>query len=354
MSENFTTQVLGQIVKRYDPYCIQVELAEGCNRRCWFCGLLSLPEARKVGVNFVDPALLHKVFTELNGWLPKIRVEINLHGEPTLHPDFLACLVAMRTAMPTACLILQTNTDLWKDEAATMIPDMFAAGLTTLVLNAYAVGRYTWWKNRLGGLGIAYTDYYWDNPKHLAYNVYKPPHKPSIFLLDDLGNINAYNPDRVIEHPNKRLHNSAGSSNGRVIQAKTRREPRVLPLNNKCSKVFREVVLGYDGNVSVCCLDWHDVNVIGDANTTHIRDIWNSERYWAVRQLLFRKRRDLLFPCASCDDPTVRTGLLKDPNLRQTDEELLDILRNTQPTAGRGVASPITLEWEGPFPPLNT
>lgn len=345
------TEVLGQKVRRWDPYCIQIEPVEGCNRRCWFCGLLTLPGDRQEGVNFVKPELLTKVFTELNDWLPKIRVEINLHGEPTMHPQFMECLLAMRQAMPSCCLILQTNTDLWKDEARTYISRLFRSGLTTLVLNAYHPGRYDWWKDELSRLQLPYVDYYWDNPKQAAYNLYVPPHKQRIFLLDDLGKINSNEPGAVSQHPNKRLHNSAGSSIERVIEKKTGRKFKTMPLSNKCSKVFREIVMGYDGKVSVCCLDWHDVSVIGDANTTNIRDIWNSERYWAIRQLLFRKRRDLLLPCNTCSDPTVRTGLLKDPMLVQTDNELLDIIRSSGPTSGRGVQSPITLDWAGPFPP---
>lgn len=344
--ENIYNEGFGQYVPDYKPWCVQLEMVEGCNRRCWFCGLLSLTAERMRGTHFVELGLLHKVFTELNDWLPKIRVEINSHGEPTLHPQFLEALMVIRKAMPTASLNLQTNTEVWKDEAKSYIPAMFEAGLNTLVLNAYEPGLYDWWKTELERLQLTYVDYYWDNPKNLAPNAYYPPHKQIIFLWDDLAKMNTTH-KKDLKHPNKKMHNSGGNSVKRTMEAKLRKPVRELPWAQKCSKVFREFILGYDGTVPICCQDWQDMFVIGNAYEQTIPQIWNSERFWAVRQLLHRKRRDALLPCAGCNDPTTRVNLIHDPGLKETDEELLEVVRRTTPLSGKGAQAPIALEWEG-------
>lgn len=342
--------VLGHSVPAYVPWSIQIELVQGCNRRCWFCGLLSLPEERKIGNQYMSLDLITKVFTELNEWLPKIRVEINSHGEPTLHPDIFACLRAMRKAMPSASLNLQTNTDLWYRDAENYIPRLFEAGLNVLALNAYEKGRYEWWKEELERIGQPYIDYYWNNPKQLSVNHYYPPSTQMVFLWDDLGSINTVKREALKTHPNKKLHNMGGSSNVKTISAKTKIPAKAVPMQRQCSKVFRELVLGWDGTVPICCEDWHDTFTMGNAAEENIKDIWYGERWYAARQLLFGKRRDLIMPCAKCDNLTTRPHLVEDLDLGLANEELLDIIRETEPT-GR---MPIALEWDGPFPPKET
>lgn len=356
-------KAMGFEVSDIRPWSIQVETVEGCNRRCWFCGILSQPEHRAAGHahgKFIELDLLDKVFRDLNDWLPKIRVEINSHGEPTLHPDFMGCLSTMRKAMPTACLNLQTNCEVWVEEGMDYIEAMFDSGLTTLVLNAYKDGMYDRLKEMLQGSPYPVVDYYWDNPKKLSANRYYSPKQKMIFLWDDLGQVNTRKQEGIANHPNKRIHNSGGSSNERVQKAKLKNSSnrtliRELPWKQKCSKVFRELILDYDGTIPVCCQDWHDVFVMGNAGVENIRDIWYSDRFWAVRQLLFRGRRDLLYPCASCNDPTTRVNLLKDPGIPLTDEELLRHIDITNPAdhpRTEGTVSPIVLEWgDQPFPP---
>lgn len=308
-----------------NPWCIQIEPTEGCNRRCWFCGLISLPKEKQKGDHFMKVDLIEKVFSELNAWLPKIRVEINLHGEPMMNPAMLDLIAAMRKNMPSCAIILQTNTDVWYQSAEEMVPALFNAGVNNLVLNAYEKGRYQWWTEKLQAMGLPYIDYYWDNPRHIGYNRYVKPSSRSIFLLDDLGTVNSAKGSKVVtkDHPNKKLHASAGSSSVKTIEAKTGRKFASTPMAAKCSKVYREINLGYDGSVAVCCLDWHNKNIIGNAYTQRIDEIWNSEKYWAIRQLLFRRRRDLLSPCNACSDPTTRVGLVSDPGFSLSDSELL-------------------------------
>ena len=331
MSHN---KVFGQEVKALTPYSIQLEPTYGCDRRCWFCGLLGLPKELQPPNKFMETALVHKVFRELNEWLPKIRVEYDLGGEPTLNPSFLDIVEAVREEMPTASQCLQTNTENWTERGMEYIPAMFEAGLNILVLNAYKAGSYEEWKVRLEEWEFPYVDYYHDNPKGLSYYRYVDPRKHrQIFLLEDLGTVNQKG--QVGKRTEKKLNNQGGNANQKVMAAKVGKDYSKLPLKHQCSKVFRELILDYDGLVTICCLDWLDDLVMGDAKTQSIREIWESERFWAVRQLLFRKRRDLLTPCNGCDDPTTRVGLLKDPGIALGDQELLDFVNSSQKFKGQ-------------------
>ena len=290
----------------WHPWCIQVELVQGCNRRCWFCGIRGVPTEKQMGNRYITKHVLQKTFSELNEWLPKIRVEINSHGEPTLHPEYFSMVSVIRQAMPSASISVQTNSETWKDTAASHIAKSFDVGVNTLIINAYKKGLYSAWAQWLKTVGLDYIDYYHDNPTHISANKYYPPSTHQIILWDDLGS-----QQDKINHVNKRLHNSGGNSDSALIQKMTGRVPAPLPKKARCSKVFRELILSWNGKIPICCQDWNDVQVMGNVKNEHIRDIWFGLKFQNARQLLYNRHRDKLIPCDECDDPTTRVGLIE-------------------------------------------
>lgn len=297
----------------WHPWSIQVELVQGCNRRCWFCAIPAMPQERQVGRNQMGLEVLEKAFTDLSEWLPKIRVEINSHGEPTLHKQFLESLRVMRSSFPKASLQLQTNSDTWYRKGTDFIDEMWDAGLDALIINCYAEGRREYFIDLLQTAGRPFVDYYFDNDGNESGNRYRKPGSQFILLWEDLGLVNETSIRGDTKRTNKRLHNSGGNRDQDEIAARTGQKVYPLPLPNKCSKVYRELILGWDGTIPICCQDWMDVNVMGNVMDTHIRDIWFSEKFHLARLLLSRRRRDLLEPCATCNDPTTRVGLLPVP-----------------------------------------
>lgn len=289
-----------------------------------------MPDERKIGRRRIDPDVLENAFEQLAEWLPKIRVEINSHGEPTLHPDFLECVRRMRRAFPGASLQLQTNSDLWYRDGVDAIERFWDAGLDALIVNCYAEGRREYFVDLLTAADVPFVDYYFNNPKMESGNRYRKPGSRFILLWEDLGLVNLDGTRGKTKRTNKRLHNSGGNRDQVEIAARTGQTLYDLPLKNKCSKVFRELILNWDGTIPVCCQDWLDVNLIGDTRTTHIRDIWFSRKYYLIRHLLYRKRRDLLRPCVACNDPTTRVGLIPKPiaDIDRTDEDIFAELAN--------------------------
>ena len=121
----------------WHPWSIQVELVQGCNRSCWFCGIQGWDREKRKDFRYMDLDVLRKAFEDLNEWLPGIRVEVDLHGEPTIHPQVIEAVRTMREAMPTASLQLQTNTELWATHWQWFVSEMRDAGLNVLAMNAY-------------------------------------------------------------------------------------------------------------------------------------------------------------------------------------------------------------------------
>jgi len=321
------------------PWSLQIELHEGCDRCCWFCGIAvhyetgqrerALPNSG----HDISLDLLQKVFRELNDWLTGLRVEINSHGEPCLHQKWFDCLKIMNGEFPGASLIVQTNCKSWiNNDPENFMRESYRSGLDEFILNCYDLEHYDFFKKKLVEWEMPFVDYYYGNPDKISGNTYykKDSDIGRAILWKDLGSMNVSGETHRLKRINKRLHNSGGNGNIALITKFTGNQPLPLPRLVRCSKVHREMILGWDGIIPVCCQDWRDQFIMGDCNKNDIRDIWYSPRWYVVRQLLYRRRRDLLVPCYYCDDPTTRTGLDKDPGLDSfDDEECLNIIRYT-------------------------
>jgi radical SAM protein with 4Fe4S-binding SPASM domain len=72
-------------------------------------------------------------------------------------------------------------------------------------------------------------------------------------------------------------------------------------VNYPCYRPWLTFTVLWDGRVSLCCADFDGHTVLGDMNTSTIEEIWNNDRYRAVR----REHLESGGPdvCRSCDLP---------------------------------------------------
>lgn len=78
--------------------------------------------------------------------------------------------------------------------------------------------------------------------------------------------------------------------------------PKTIPCR-KISKVVRECLIGPNGNVYLCCLDYQQKCVIGNVNSKSIKEIWSSSRRTTLLRLLGEFRfEEIGEPCIFCLD----------------------------------------------------
>jgi hypothetical protein len=46
-----------------------------------------------------------------------------------------------------------------------------------------------------------------------------------------------------------------------------------------CNRMFEQLYILQDGRMLMCCADWEQTGVMGNAATTPLRDIWNGDSY---------------------------------------------------------------------------
>lgn len=67
-----------------------------------------------------------------------------------------------------------------------------------------------------------------------------------------------------------------------------------------CPEPFSRLAVNFDGQVSVCCVDWSFGTIVGDLRRESVADVWNGERLRRFRLTHLRGRRGDIPACANC------------------------------------------------------
>lgn len=295
------------------PNNTQIELVEGCNRFCNFCGLYGIWKHKKHRViKYMDLGLAEELAKAFGKWWTKgKRIEFAMHGEPTLHPDVHSIIAKFRSHNPLAQLQLTSNGLKLIKEGPKYINALFTAGLNFLLVDTYTRVKEIRTVSEASEPSVMnYYDPFTPNVYYYHGNKTKV-----IILVADLAEMSGAKKQRVIL-------NHAGNSDPiklRALGIKT----QPLPLQKKCSRLFREMVVHYDGTVPLCCIDWKHEFIIGRFPELSLPNLWNHPTFNLMRNFLFNKDRRFR-PCYKCDyNGGFRLGLLKwnQTPIIETDQE---------------------------------
>ena len=289
-----------------NPYVIHIEFAEGCNLRCGFCGLNAI-RGKENDYKLMTRETAESVSKQMAslGW--NSRVEIAMHGEPTMNPDFLELIAIFRQHLPKAYILLESNGGGIMGATSTeTVQEMFGAGLSTLALDEYQtiklVPKILEKIKQEQGCGFLETGdklfddsvTFYDYPSCGSVgNPHKRNTKKRLIWIRPI--------DVSTSGTHSKLSNHAGSGAPKNYKAEGRR----------CAKPFREFNVRWNGEVATCCNDWRGVFPLGSIHEQGLDEIWHSEEMYAIRRKLYHGQRDF-GACDGCDTLSMRPGILPD------------------------------------------
>lgn len=317
------------------PYAIQIELSEGCNLYCSFCGLRGIREQREKNFKFMSLDVIADLGRQIRaaGW--NARLELAMHGEPTMHPEYAAMVAELRARCPKNQIMMTSNGGglLQGGDVVGNVVKLFEAGLTILALDDYVgvkiVGKVRAVAEKIAervpGLAVhEYPAVPEGNPHHRL-----PPGQRMITLMQDIS--------VAVVGTHSSLNNHAGAA----------APPNQSAAGRRCAKPFREMSVRWDGSVAVCCNDWRGTYKCGNVTTDGLLTVWNGPAFDAARRRLIRGERTF-GPCNGCDAKSYRVGLLPDPlgkvDMPEEDAESLAALEAA--VAGAPYTARVAREWE--------
>jgi hypothetical protein len=75
---------------------------------------------------------------------------------------------------------------------------------------------------------------------------------------------------------------------------------RAGPQLEPCSRALQQIMVLWDGRVSLCCFDGSGKEILGDTRTHTIKEIFNAPKATGIREAHWQGRRDTIPLCATC------------------------------------------------------
>lgn len=254
---------------------VNIELTSRCNKNCWMCGRRKIerdyPELAKWGD--MDWDLLESIARQLP---PDIVIQFHDNGEPLLYPRFGEAVKLFHRQI--RCM--DTNGKLLMEKADEIINNLDTMTISTFENDPEVDEQYNLVE------------------KFLAY---KGDRKPSV-VIRCLGDVDLARYKKLgCIIATRILHSPMGSF--------AYKKSPTVPEAGICLDLLGHMVIKRDGNVSMCVrFDPHGFGVIGNANTTSLEDIWNSELRKSHIQLHLKGQRNKVKLCNSCEFWGVPTG----------------------------------------------
>lgn len=248
---------------------VNVELTSRCNKNCWMCGRRKMErDYPKIAMNYGD--MDFKLIEKIAKQLPEgIVVQLHNNGESLLYPKFGEALKLFQRQI--RCL--DTNAKLIVEKADEIIDNMETLTISVIENDPEGDEQYKLVREFLEIKG--------DKKPAMIYRCLG---KVDLSRYEKLDGIIA---TRV-------LHDPLGSFK---YQKKT-----TVPEIGICLDMLHHMAIDRFGKVSICVrFDPLRLGVLGDANTTPLIEIWNSDKRKKWLKYHIEGRRDKVPLCSYCE-----------------------------------------------------
>ena len=274
------------------PFCLQLELTQGCSMRCPFCAVTYVYPKNSYKYMTLDTAELIAERLKESGW--NCRIEFAMHGEPMQNDNWDKIISIIRNKNLKLQIMMLTNgVEVVNKGLENIGTRFFKAGGNILGIELYNADYSEAILSDIDvyGLDECFTIRHY--PADLKGNPHQRTHDKFITLISNIAET---------EHgTHSKLSNHAGMCG--ELDYSADKKP--------CVKPFREMGICYDGSVNICCNDFAAQCVIGNVKDKSLNEIWNSDILHAYRRMLLSEGHKLR-PCHGCDYTGYRIGLLPD------------------------------------------
>jgi radical SAM protein with 4Fe4S-binding SPASM domain len=283
------------------PVSVSAELTNNCNLKCPHCYSGSGLMLRKKG--FMDIGLFKKVMKELRPYI--YNVNLYFQGEPMLHPMFFSFIEHCINTNT----VVSTNGHYLSEENSEKI---VRSGLDKLIVSVDGVDQEIYSVYRVNGNLSTVIE----GLKKLA--VAKERHKSSL-KIEIQFLVNSFNEHQIpkIKELAKQFHAKLNlksmqitdkaaigtwlPSDNRFKRYETKDGSFVLrsSMPDRCSRLWFNPVITWDGKVVPCCFDKDAEYIMGDLNQDSFREIWNGPKYRVFRKSILSGRHTIEI-CRNC------------------------------------------------------
>ncbi|MEX1129183.1 MAG: radical SAM/SPASM domain-containing protein [Vicinamibacterales bacterium] len=266
------------------PEIVQIESTNICNAKCVFCprdemhrrqGIMSLDLFKKIVDECVELGITH--------------VRVHNYGEPFVDRKLVE-KVRYAKEKGVAEVGMISNGSLITEEVAR---GMIEAGLDAINISVDASGKDVFESTRIG---LKYDKVIANIERLVRLREEYGKRRPKL-ILSFVRQNNSADEQAFIEHWRRiadKIHITDLHNWGGTLHQES-------DVNYPCYRPWLTFTVLWDGRVSLCCADFDGHTILGDMNSSSIKDIWNNDLYRSVR----REHLESGGPdiCRACDLP---------------------------------------------------
>lgn len=258
----------------WPPFTIKIELVRGCPHYCKYCW-----SRYSDSLKFMHPEHLKIILDNIARLKWECRVEFTGDGDPSLHPALkdIVRVYSRKIAHQSANINIHTTCVGWGDEYVSKVAELFKCGATSVWISNYRKHAKSW--NGFGEGAVAILERQIPNLNTHMFRTFN-----TRFRWDTKHLILVPSPKKL-----KTIHNWGAN----VF------EPNDSRSEEPCGLPYREMVIRYDGTITICECDSNHEAVMGHV-TQGLRSVWEGDVFKAARARLKAGDRSQR-PCKGCD-----------------------------------------------------
>lgn len=260
------------------PLVLNVEPTNACNLKCYICPRNK--SGREVG--YMDFGLYTRIIDQCREYRQLRMLNFHKDGESLLHPKLFEMIKYAKDSNVARVLHLNTNAVCLEGDN---IENFLISGIddVTISLDAYYPETFEKIKGRalLGKVENNVVNLFRTRDR---LKLKKPFIRIKIMEFEDTyGEIEDFIKkwqDIADDVQVTGLHDWSGS----IEDVEVTDEVHVKGSRFPCVLLWYTMAINWDGNVSICNLDWDLSGIIGDVNKKPLHEIWNGERIKQIRK----------------------------------------------------------------------
>jgi MoaA/NifB/PqqE/SkfB family radical SAM enzyme len=266
------------------PEIVQIESTNICNAKCVFCPRDEMH--RRQGIMSFE--LFTKIVDEC-AELGITHLRVHNYGEPFVDRKLVEKVrYAKQKGIQEVGMI--SNGSLITEPVAR---GMIDAGLDAINISVDASGKEVFESTRIG---LKYDKVIANIERLVRIRAESGKRRPKL-ILSFVRQNNSADEQAFIEHWRKiadKIHITDLHNWGGTLHQQS-------DVNYPCYRPWLTFTVLWDGRVSLCCADFDGHTILGDMNTSTIKEIWNNDKFLAVR----REHLESGGPdvCRACDLP---------------------------------------------------
>lgn len=275
------------------PLILNIEPTNRCDLRCVYCPRL---KARK-GTGDMSWELFTRIIDEAAGYRPLIMLNFHKDGESFLHPRFLDMVNYAREKNVAKTIHLNTNAVCWNERLINRILD---SGLDDITVSLDAARPETYRKHK-GADKLGQVER--NVQLFLRLRAQRGTTRP--FIRVKMMEFDEISPQEIDEFYKKwdgvadmvqvtGIHNWGGSIPGLKVTDESSK------VRYPCMIMWYSLVVNWNGDVTVCSVDWDTDILVGNASKQTLHEIWNGSKIKEARRSQIERRYDRYPVCKEC------------------------------------------------------